>query len=226
MQLDLAGPGQDRGLHVGIALVDGRDPRIALRLCHHGNFQDPGRHELRRQLGPQALHALLVEQRLQLMRRAGQQYDDFFLAFIPAADPLPGRAAIGVGQDHRPGNHVRLLEIVRRHVLPASRREAAFQAGDNFRVAAQFQTQGIGHGFAREVVFGGSQAAHENHNSGARKREAGRAREMFAVVADDGLENHIDAQQVELFREVEGIRVLAEGSQQLRADGDDLGVHG
>ena len=51
-------------------------------------------------------------------------------------------------------------------------------------------------------------------------------REMFAVVADDGLENDIDAQQVELFGEVERVGVLAERSQQLRADGDDLGVHG
>jgi hypothetical protein len=49
---------------------------------------------------------------------------------------------------------------------------------------------------------------------------------MFAVVAHDGLENHIDAQLVEPFREVKGIRVLAEGSQQLGADGDNLGIHG
>ena len=56
--------------------------------------------------------------------------------------------------------------------------------------------------------------------------EAGRTREMFAVVPDDCLENHLDTQQVELFREVERIRILTEGSQQLRANGDDLGVHG
>ena len=190
------------------------------------NLQDPGRHELRRQLGPQPFHALLVEQGLHFMRRAGQQNDDFFFAFIFAADPLPGRAAIGIGQDHGPGDHVRLLEIVGRHVLPAARREAAFQTGDNFRIAAQSESQRIGHGFASEIVFGRPQAAHEDHNFGARKRQARGAREVFAVVAHDGFENHIDAEQVELFREVEGIRVLAEGSQQLRADGNDLGIHG
>ena len=160
------------------------------------------------------------------MRRAGQQNDDLFFALIPAADPLPGGAAIGVRQDHGPGNHVRLLEIVGGHVLPAPRREAAFQAGDNFRIAAHFQSQRIRHGFTGEIVFSRSQAAHEDHDFGARQAQAGRSREMFAAVAHDGLENYLDAQQIQLFREVKGIRVLTEGRQQLRANGDDLGIHG
>ena len=58
------------------------------------------------------------------------------------------------------------------------------------------------------------------------QRQAGRPGETLAVVAHDGLEDHLDAQLVQLFREIEGVRVLTEGSQQLRADGDDLGVHG
>ena len=49
---------------------------------------------------------------------------------------------------------------------------------------------------------------------------------MFAAVADDGLEDDFYAKLVELFGEIEGIRVLAKRSQQLRSDGNDLGVHG
>ena len=226
MQLDLARSGQNRSLHIRIALVDGRNSRIALRLSHHGDLQHSGRHELRRQLGPQPLHALLFEQRLHLMRRTGQQDDDFFFAFILPADPLSGRAAVGIGQNDGPGDHIRLLEIVGRHLFPAARRKAAFQTNDDFRIAAQLQSQRVGHSFAGEVVFRRPQTAHEDHNFRARKSEAGRPRQMFAIVADDRLENHIDAQQVQPFREVKGIRVLAEGSQQLGADGDNLGIHG
>ncbi len=160
------------------------------------------------------------------MRRAGQQHDDFFLPFILAADPLSGRAAIGVGQDDGPGHHVRLLEIIGRHVLPAARREASFQTGDNLGIAAQSESQCIGYRFTSEIVFRRSQAAHEDHDLGTRKCQASRARKMFAVVAHDGLEYDIDAQQVELFREIKRVRILAERSQQLRADGNNFSIHG
>ena len=49
--------------------------------------------------------------------------------------------------------------------------------------------------------------------------------EMLAAVADDGLENHFNAQLVELLGQIKRVRVLTERSQQLRANGDDLGVH-
>ena len=49
--------------------------------------------------------------------------------------------------------------------------------------------------------------------------------EIFAAVADDGFEGDGDAELVELFREVEGVGVLAEGGEHLGADGDDFGFH-
>jgi len=48
---------------------------------------------------------------------------------------------------------------------------------------------------------------------------------MLAAVADNGLENHLNTELVKFFCEVERVRVLAEGRQQLRADGNDLGIH-
>ena len=51
------------------------------------------------------------------------------------------------------------------------------------------------------------------------------ADEILAAVADDGLEGDADAEAVELFREVEGVGVLAERGEHLGADGDDFGFH-
>jgi hypothetical protein len=48
---------------------------------------------------------------------------------------------------------------------------------------------------------------------------------MFAAVPDDSFKNDLDAKLVKLFGEIEGVRVLAKRSQQLRTDGDDFGVH-
>ena len=44
-------------------------------------------------------------------------------------------------------------------------------------------------------------------------------------IADDRLEDDFNPELVQMFGEIKGIGVLAEGSQQLRANGDDLGVH-
>src|SRR6266404_7034984 len=48
---------------------------------------------------------------------------------------------------------------------------------------------------------------------------------MGAVIADNGLVADIDAELIQLFCEEEGIGVLPEWGEQLRADGDDLGSH-
>ena len=48
---------------------------------------------------------------------------------------------------------------------------------------------------------------------------------VTAAIAHNGLETYFHAQPVELRGEEERVRVLAEGCQQLRSDGNDLSVH-
>ena len=48
---------------------------------------------------------------------------------------------------------------------------------------------------------------------------------MFAAIAYDGLEDDFDTELVKFFCQVERVGVLTKGGQQLRTDGDDLGVH-
>src|SRR5271163_381323 len=55
VELDFSGSSQDRGLHIRIELIDGRNSRVALRLAQSGNFQFASGNELRWQLGAQAL---------------------------------------------------------------------------------------------------------------------------------------------------------------------------
>ena len=102
---------------------------------------------------------------------------------------------------------------------------AGMQSGDLGGVAAQGERERFGDGLAGEVVLGGAQAAHEDENVGAAERGADGVDQVLAAVADDGLEGDGDADLVELFREIEGVGVLAEGGEHLGADGDDFGFH-
>ncbi len=158
------------------------------------------------------------------MRWPGQQDDDFFSAFIFAADPLTGRAAVGVGQDHSAGNHLRLFEVIRRH-FHAARSEAAFQVRDDFGIRMQVKSERVGYCFASEVVLGWPQATDEDHDVGARKGQSRRTRKVFPAIADDGFKNDFDPELVEPFRQVQRVCILAKRGQQFGADRDDFSVH-
>ena len=92
-------------------------------------------------------------------------------------------------------------------------------------IAAQFQRERFGDGFAGQVVLGGAQAAHEDDDVSAAERSADGVDQVFAAVADDGLEGDRDTDLVELLSKIERIGVLAERREHLRADGDDFGFH-
>src|SRR5438105_13789992 len=49
---------------------------------------------------------------------------------------------------------------------------------------------------------------------------------MLPVIPHDGLKNDLHPELVQLFGEIQRIGVLAERSQQLRPDGNDLSFHG
>ncbi len=148
------------------------------------------------------------------MRRSGKQHDDSFAAFILAAHPLSGSAAVGVGQNSCAGDDIGLLEIIWRH-LPAAGREALFETGDNRWVAMKFESKRVGYCFAREVVFGRAKSAHEDDDLGTRYGKTGRSRQAFTVIADDGLENDLNAKLVELLGQIQRVRILTERGQQL-----------
>jgi hypothetical protein len=78
---------------------------------------------------------------------------------------------------------------------------------------------------SRRRVSERASAAHEDQDVKASEGGADGVDEVFAAVADDGLEGHGDADLVELFGEIEGVGVLAVRGEHLGADGDDFGFH-
>ncbi len=102
---------------------------------------------------------------------------------------------------------------------------AGVQRGHLCRVAAQRERKRFRRSFAGQVVFGRSQAAHEDQDVDAAQRRADGVDQILAPVADDGLECDGNAELVELLRDVERVGVLAKGGEHLGADGDDFAFH-
>ena len=146
----------------------------------------------------------------------------------PSHVPLihcPGAVPFGIGENDGSGNPIGLFVIVGSHRV-ATGSKALFEPGQHFFISLEDQSQRLGDRFASQVVFGGAKAAHEDHDVGAKKSMLRDRDEPVAAVSDDGFEDDLNPKLIELFGEVERICVLPERSEQLRADGDDLGVHG
>src|SRR5579859_5004163 len=97
-----------------------------------------------------------------------EKNDDVLASVELPVEPLPGGSAVGIEQDSRAFDDVGLLGIVCGH-LPAARGEAFFEGANDFRVAAEADTQCLSYGFAGEVVFGGAEPATEDHDVGAKQ---------------------------------------------------------
>ena len=164
------------------------------------------------------------EERLQLLGRPGQQDDDARLAVEGGRKKLAGRAAVGVGQQRRTVEDVGLLGVVGRHG-DAAGGEALVQPGEQLVVGLHADAERGGNGLARQVVFGGSEAAREHDDVGTGECDAGRAGKMRKRVADNGLEGYLHAQIVQLLREEERVRVLPERRQHFGAGGDNFSDH-
>ena len=158
------------------------------------------------------------------MGRAGKQHDDSRFPVELSFQPLSRRRAPGVRQHDRSLQHVGLLGIVVRHLQPPLGK-ALVHRGDDFVIAFQFYAQRIGHSFAREVVFGRAQPAHEDGDVGAADRRPRYGDEVLAIVADNGLEGDANPQVVKAAGEEEGIGVLPRRGEHLRADGNDFRDH-
>ncbi len=84
VELDFAGMGEDRGLDVGILLVDGGGAGVDRGLRAEGHAELAPGEEEGRQCGGEAGFDLLVEEGLELLGRAGEEDDDAVL--VPVGD--------------------------------------------------------------------------------------------------------------------------------------------
>ena len=182
-----------------------RSQRVRIT-CGGKSFSSRGRH-------------CRFEHRLQFHGRPGQQHEDHAVV----CDPLAGRGAAIVGQHLGALDHVSLTAIVLRH-LATERAEPRFDAIANLLLENQRPAERAGDGFAREIVFGGSQAAGENDDLRTRRRAQDAVGEPLAFVADHGFAHHLHAQRVELIGEVQRVGVEPLRRQQFRTDRDDLGI--
>ena len=95
---------------------------------------------------------------------------------------------------------------------------------DSF-IQYQFAAQQLRNGFARQVIFGGPEAAARQNQRNALERVAKRLRQQFAIVAHNRLADDFDSQLVQFFGEIERVGIHAVRSQQFRTHRDDLGFH-
>ena len=178
-------------------------------------------------LGQQLLEPIeaeVVEHAFQLVGRAGQQNQQAALAFVGGVEPLAGSGAAAVLQQLGSGDAVGLLDVVFRHAHAVCG-GAGVQGGHHFVIALQFDAERLGHALAREIVLGGAEASGKNNDLGAGERDAAGLQQVLAAVADNGLEDDLDAKLVETPGQEQGIGVLAEGRQELGADRYDLSIH-
>ena len=160
---------------------------------------------------PQPVHALLVKHGLQFCRWPGQQNHQFAMLTVNRIQPLPGRAAAAVFENHRTVQHIRLAGVVVGHLDPPGSK-ARVECADDVRIAAQANTQRFRHRLPRQIVFRGAQATHRDHDVGASQGNANRVGEIDQPVANDRFEGDIHAQLQQPVGEEEGVCILTVGS--------------
>jgi hypothetical protein len=158
------------------------------------------------------------------MRRPGNENDELAVAGVDGFEPLPGRAAIGIVKKRCALDQIGLLQIVFGH-RNAPGCGARMEGGYLRSIAFKFHGKGFCDGFARQVIFSRTQAAHEDHNVGPGKRIADCADDVLFAVADNRLERDRNADLIEFFGQVKGVGVLAVRRKHFGADCNDLGFH-
>ncbi len=211
-------------MHIGISLVNRRNARVHLRLSQHGNLQHAGGNHGGRQYGPQTFAAFSFKQRLELVRRAGQEDNDALTTVKRAAQPLAGSSSIGVGQNNGPTDDVGLLGVVRRH-LPFASCEALLQSSQYFGITLELKPKRLGYGLSSQVVFRGSETAAEDDDIGAKKCVLRRPNQLPQIVAHHAFEDHLNPQQIQLLGEEERVGIYPVGSEKLGPYRDDFGIH-
>src|SRR6266481_7525080 len=180
MNLYFARHGEDSRFHFRKPFVDSDDTLLDVRFAETGDANLAVKHPHAGGAALQARKDLFAKERLQFARRAGQKHHAAPGVFQPQA----GRRSAGIFQNFRAlGNH-RLADIDFRH-FAAQRAKSPFDVAENFLIAAKFAAEEIGHGFSRQVVLGGAEAARSDNQRHAIERVAKRFAKQIAVVADD-----------------------------------------
>ncbi len=220
MDLNIAGGSQNRGCRILVLLIDRRDQLIEIALPHTGDAQEHGADHLFGHHTRQTREALTFEHGLELMRRAGEEHGER-ARFL---QPLAGGGAAIIGQDIGTFDDECLALVDLRHV-PLGGGEALFEPGENLGVQAQFAIERAGDGFAGDIILGGAKAAGDDDDTGACDGLTDLVRETVAIIADDTLGDHFNAELVQFSGEVEGVGIDALGRQHLTANGDNFRVH-
>ena len=200
--------------------VEGFEPRLHGRFAQAREADDAAGHQTAAEAG-QARADMVLEHRPDLPGRAGQEGDPA----APVVEPQPGSRAVGIGQDLGALDDVALLEVRGRHG-PAVAAETLPDLAADGRVEDELPAEDPGQRLAGPVVLGRAEAAHAEDEAGPAEGRPQGPGQVAGVVADDRLEGDVEADGVQAGRQIQGIRVLEVRGQELRADGDDLYLHG
>ncbi len=194
MDLNLARRGKDRGVHIGVARVNRPDALLDSRFTQARHAQFPVKHANVRAAPQQPRQNLLLVHGLQFAWRAGEQRDEVPCMF----EPQPRRRAARILEHFRAFRHHRLPLVHRGHLSPELP-EAPFDVTEDFIVKVQLAAQKIRNGFARQVVFRGTQPARRDDQLDALHRFLECRAQIIAIVPDNRFAYHLDAKLVQLF---------------------------
>ncbi len=139
-------------------------------------------------------------------------------------DPQSRRGAARILQDFRAFRHHRLTNVQFRH-LAAQVAESALNVLHDFVIAFQPPPEQIRDSLASQVVLRRAEPARRNDQLDASERLAKHFAQQRFVVADDRLAHHFNADAVELFGEIQRIRIKSVRREQFRTDRDDFCFH-
>ena len=225
VKFDFSGAGEDGGVDVGVALVNRSDAGVDLRTRPASRSSRSGLPATREELWHAGARALRIRREPSV--RDGGPGSRTMMCSRPSNCPLshwPGAVPLGFG----------------RTVAPSSTSACFVLLGDIFhpRSAKRCSRRARISGSRRRVTPSASATASRVRSSSVGPRPPMKMRmserkrpccsgfdQATQIIADDALENYVNAQQVELLGEVERVGVHAEGREHLGAHRDDFGIH-
>ncbi len=213
--------GQGRYRHAGRrGGVDLLEPRLHRRFSEPGQPDDPA--DRQPPPGPgQPGQDLALEHGQDLLGRAREKHDRVSLGL----QPQPGRGAVRVVQDLGSFGDITLLEVRSGHGQAAAP-EPFPDAGPDLFMEDELPPQDFSQRLARPIVLGGTESAHAEDKAGTAEGGPEDAGQVSLVISDDRFEGDFETYRIQAGGQAQRIGVLEIRRQELRADGDDLDLHG